>query len=388
MGEVDALFNPEPKETIVDGELDIDLFRDPVWFCEHVLHDPETGEPFKLYDQQKRFLRAAFTLDEDGRLPHPELLFSACKKSGKTATAGMAILFVTVALAGPYGEALVFANDEEQSKSRVFQAAARMVEASPSLRASANVFQSRIEFPATGSTITALGSDYASAAGSNANIVCFDELWGFRSESFRRLFDELVPPPTRRVACRLTTTYAGYEGESQLLTELTARGLKGTEIAPELFASDGMLTYHTHERRAPWQSETWVEQMRATLRPNSFLRLIENREGSSEDSFVDLELWDKCVDLDASPILTDRNLQVVIGVDASVKRDSTALALCSFDSAAQKVRLISHRIFQPSPDDPLDFEATIEAALLDYAQRFDVRSVLYDPFRWRRRRSG
>jgi hypothetical protein len=36
-----------------------------------------------------------------------------------------------------------------------------------------------------------------------------------------------VPPPTRKIACRLTTTYAGYEGESLLLADLHKRGLKG-----------------------------------------------------------------------------------------------------------------------------------------------------------------
>jgi hypothetical protein len=37
-------------------------------------------------------------------------------------------------------------------------------------------------------------------------IAVFDELWGYDTERARRLFDELVPPPTRKVACRLTVT--------------------------------------------------------------------------------------------------------------------------------------------------------------------------------------
>ena len=69
-------------------------------------------------------------------------------------------------------------------------------------------------FPAFDATITAIPSNFANAAGGNQNISVFDELWAFTSE---RSWDELVPPPTCQTACRLTTTYAGYEGESLLL---------------------------------------------------------------------------------------------------------------------------------------------------------------------------
>jgi phage terminase large subunit-like protein len=39
-----------------------------------------------------------------------------------------------------------------------------------------------------------------------------------------------------------------------------------------------------------------------------------------------------------------------------------------------------HRIWQPSPDEPLDFEKTIEATVLDLHKRFNVRACLYDPW--------
>jgi hypothetical protein len=63
-----------------------------------------------------------------------------------------------------------------------------------------------------------------------------------------------------------------------------------------------------------------------------------------------------------------------------VKRDSTAIVCCTFDQAAKKVRLVWHRIFQPSPDDPLLFEDTIERTLLDLRRRFWVREVRFDPY--------
>jgi phage terminase large subunit-like protein len=74
------------------------------------------------------------------------------------------------------------------------------------------------------------------------------------------------------------------------------------------------------------------------------------------------------------------DLPVYVGIDASVKHDSTAVVAVTFDRASQRVRLVSHRVFQPSPDEPLDFESTIEATVLDLAKRFDVRRVLFDPY--------
>src|SRR5262249_23239932 len=74
------------------------------------------------------------------------------------------------------------------------------------------------------------------------------------------------------------------------------------------------------------------------------------------------------------------SLPVWVGVDASVKHDSTAVVAVTFDRRARCARLVCHRIFQPSPDQPIDFEATIETTLLDLKQRFKLRKVLFDPY--------
>jgi hypothetical protein len=83
-------------------------------------------------------------------------------------------------------------------------------------------------------------------------------------------------------------------------------------------------------------------------------------------------------------IVADRSLPVVLGIDAGLKRDSAAIAVCSWDSG--KVRLVNHRIFTPAPDRPLDLEETLEAAVLDYDRRFALREARYDP--WQMARSS
>ena len=209
-------------------------------------------------------------------------------------------------------------------------------------------------------------------------MVIFDELWAYTSERSRRLWDESAFSPTRKVSGRLTVTYAGFTGESELLEGLYKKGIAGRRVAPDLYESPGFLCYWTETGPAPWQDDAWREQMRQSSRPNAYLRHVENKWVTSESDFVDMAWWDACVDPDLSPVLADPQIAVWIGVNASVKRDSTAVVACTFVDG--KVRLLWHRIFQPSPKDPLDFEATIEASLLDSRRRFYVREVRYDPY--------
>jgi hypothetical protein len=298
---------------------------DPAEFISKVLFDPETRRPFELLPAERAFISCAFQVGEDGRLKYPEQLYAAPKKSGKTGFGAIMVLTMALVFGGPFAEGTCVANDLEQAQGRVFQAIRRIVEASPHLRRSAKVTASRIDFPETGASISAIASDYAGAAGGNPTISCFDELWGYVSERSHRLWDEMVPPPTRKIACRLTTTYAGFEGESELLEGLYKRGLKQPLVGADLHAGDGLLMFWTHSPVAPWQSDAWLTQMRGQLRPNAYLRLIENRWVTSESSFVDPEWLDACTDAAAEPVVADRGLPVWLGVDASVKRDSTAI---------------------------------------------------------------
>jgi hypothetical protein len=201
----------------------------------------------------------------------------------------------------------------------------------------------------------------------------------FQQVNSRRLWDEMVPPPTRKIACRLTTTYAGYVSESQLLEELYHRGLAQPEVAPNLYAGDGILLAWHHEPIAPWQTPQWLAEMRRSLRPNQYLRMIENRFTAGEDSFIDMTRWDACVDPNATPVFSDQRLTVDVGVDVGVRHDSTAITVVT-PLPDGRIRLLAHRIFQPTPNKPLDFEDTVEAHLIYLCSRFRVRRILADPY--------
>jgi phage terminase large subunit-like protein len=351
---------------------------DPIAFIETVLVNPETGKPFELLPAERAFLAHAFTLDDSGKLKYPELLYSCPKKSGKSCFAALLIITMVLLFGGAFAEAFALANDMEQARARVFEMIRRIIEASPLLRREAKITESRITFPAFNATITAVASDAGSAAGSNATISCFDELWAYTSERSRRLWDEMVPPPTRKIACRLTVTYAGYEGESLLLEELYRRGKQQPPVGKDLYAGDGLLMFWSHEPVAPWQDERWLAEMRRSQRPAAYARMVLNEFASSEAAFVDMSAWDQCVVPTLTPC-SDR-VPVWIGVDASTKRDSTALVAVRYEHRTGIVQLVAHRVFMPQPDDPIDFEATVEKVLREWARRYLIGAIYFDPF--------
>jgi phage terminase large subunit-like protein len=351
---------------------------DPISFVEEVLHDPETGAPFVLLEAERAFMRLAFALDDNGRLRYPELVYGAPKKSGKTTLAALIVLvMVLLRRDGRFAEGYCVANDLEQAQSRVFMVIKRIIEASPLLRHDAKVTADRITFPALDATIVALASDAASAAGGNPTISCFDELWGYVSERSRRLWDEMITSPARKISCRLTTSYAGFTGESTLLEELHKRGTGLPEVGPSLRAGEGMLfAWHT-QPVAPWQDERWLTEMRRSLRPSAYARMICNEFVASESKFVDIENWDACVRL-SGPRFRDESLPIWVGVDASVRHDATALVAVSYEH--EHVRLVAHRVFTPTPGNPINFETTIERTVREWRDRFHLRQVLFDPY--------
>ncbi len=360
--------------------------QDPLGFIDRFITRDEKGRPFKLAPHQRRVLERALRWDEDGRLLLKLLLWAEMKKSGKTFLAGA--LGIWWGFTNPNTEIIIAANDQEQSVGRVFRTIVQILKQNSALHASAKITADTITL-SNGTIITAISSDYKGAAGSRHSLVIYDELWGYSLERAERLFEELTPPPTEPNAWVLVVTYAGWTGESVLLERLYKRGLAGDRIDDdlELYRNDDLTMFWSHTPRQPWQTERYYASQRELLRPNTFARLHENRWVSSESVFVTGELWDACVDADLLPVLfsdgpVSREFVVVAGLDASVKGDSTACVVVANDG--DRIRLIAHRIWQPTANQPMDFEHTVEKFLREIDRRFLLQGAYYDPFQFHR----
>jgi hypothetical protein len=262
----------------------------------------DTRRPIQLAAHQGAILRHIFTVQDDGRLAYDTVIYATPKKSGKTTIGALVAEYFALFFEAP-NEIYLCANDQEQSIRRVYKSLAQSVRLNPIISTRTDV-QARLARFDNGTDCLALASDYAGSAGSNHGLTVWDELWAYTSESARRLWDELTPVPTRKISMRFIATYAGFEGESDLLTELYKRGIKG-EVIPELaHIEDGdgqpacrkagrMFMYWDHELK-PYPGltispEIYHAEQRATLRPLAYLRIHENRFTANEDHFITLE---------------------------------------------------------------------------------------------------
>ncbi len=386
----------------ISGEQDICAFLESEYFipCDDT---PERKRLIVLEPHQRAILRHAFTKGPDGRFPYATVIYSTLKKSGKTEIGSGLNLWAGVTW-DSYLELYACANDYEQAQGRVFSGVCRAIEMNPRLRDACKVIQNRVTFP-NGNTLTALASDYAGAAGAQRlALSTFDELWGYVSERSRRLYDELTPIPTLKNSLRLIVTYAGFENESELLWELYQRAvLKGEKVPPAeldgldlpVYRNGSILAYWDSLetageacRRMPWQQgpegERYYREQAQELRPNAFRRLHWNLWTSNEENFISPEQWEACVNPNLCPAMPDKALALSVAVDASIKHDSAAVVAVRYDHALQKVILARHRIWQPTPEDPLDLEETLEAYLLELSRDYRLERVLYDPFQFHR----
>jgi phage terminase large subunit-like protein len=425
----------EKKNATVESEtVEVeDLILDPVAWNQYYLKNPETGEPFVLYEEQKQFLREAFTPDPATlKLKYDEVIFSAPKKRGKTSTCAMVLLYVIAALGDERAEGYVASNSREQSADRVFADCAAIVKASPVLSAVTNVRNDAIEFLDKNAFIKTVTTEASSAAGGRPTIVAFDELWGFKGLPAHRLWDELVTTPTTRISVRFTVTYAGFTGESDLLEGLYRQIFQEdgelqegvTRLAKDLYSKGRMLVYWSHDVRPPWITDEWIETQRRSYSPAQFSRIMENRWVSSESTFIEGTSYDHCVDKTLAPLGRAPHLHVWTAVDASVKKDSTAIVTVALDAeevsesktlldeirsakyphanpliemmaalpwkedfddtrppptlADLRVKVVDHKIIVPHGS-IIDF-AKIENYIIGLTRRFHVELVAYDPY--------
>lgn len=224
------------------------------------------------------------------------------------------------------------------------------------------------------------------------------------SELDRRMWDEMTPIPTVPYSLRLITTYAGFMNESDLLWELYLQGVGPTEHpdgrgkpVPELaditdsmgnpvcWSNGKLFTFWIHEPISDWTSEEYLNDQAVQLRPSAYLRLHENRWVTTHESYIPIEWWDRAVNPDwkQADLWAEhpfRWSQIFVGVDASSKRDSTAVVGVGYDAKRGEVGLAFHKIWIPREQELFDHETTVEKYIREKkAQGFRIAEIVYDP---------
>lgn len=205
-------------------------------WAERNFYIPLTGEPVKLPLHQKAIFRYFFTRREDNHFPFQTLVYSTVKKSGKSTSAGIIARWFAETQSR-YGEIFTIGNDLDQAKDRSFKEVIRSLEMTPGYNKARGVLPGRweahklsIKCLLTGGVIKAIAVDASGEAGGQPALTVWTELWGAENDDAKRFWDEMTPINTIPDSLRLVETYAGYEGESELLRGLYDLGLDGRQL--------------------------------------------------------------------------------------------------------------------------------------------------------------
>jgi hypothetical protein len=311
------------------------------------------------------------------------------KKEGKSALAGAVALYMASRAA--YSEVVIAASDIDQAKDRVLRAVKFAVERGP-LADHAKIYKDTIELD-THSIIQAIPTDWKGAAGGNYSAVIFDELHAWTFEGQRRLFDELVIPPTVKTGVRWIASYAGWEGESLLLKEWWDRALLGEKVNESLpifynkaasllaFVDTGDSSW-----RMPWMTPEYIAETKESERPNTFRRIWLNEWVSGESQFLPAGTWEACYSPDVRPLAPGEKARLVMGADASTSRDFTALVGVEYNDKTNTSDVRHVKIWRPKRGlfrqhkPTIDLEATIAAEVLEMHKAGQVAAVICDPF--------
>ena len=350
--------------------------RDPAYetdiirFAEEQFYIPETRKPIVLEPFQKEKILKPIFYGKD----RPTMsLIGQTKKSGKSTLAALAAAF-QLFCGEDFSETYIAARDKEQSQWIVFSKLVKAIEMNPNMLLNVNITKDAIERPATGSVVRCLPTEI-SAAGLNPNLVIFDELWSYDLESMTRFFEELTTVPTRKHPLILVVSYAGFDtDDDNLLYSLYKKGLEGKD--PTFFF------YWSGKNLMPWQTKGYLKQQRGRLRPGTYKRLHCNEWTSGDEPFIDMTEWDTCIDRKHSPILPDKKVSLVVGVDIGISHDCSAVVAVTRDEG--KIKLACHKAWQPTKKSELDLEESVEAYIKDLARDYTIKEVRFDPYQFAR----
>lgn len=382
------------KNRGVEGQGVLWLPDDPVKWIQNEFFIPENkeGEPREPSDEidgralqlepyQAQVIKRALTR-VDGEFPYSLILWSDLKKSAKSTIAGAVVLWL--AWHNEWETCRVVGNDLKQANSRTFYYITRAVELNPRLKPLVKVKNYHIELP-NHTTIEAIAVDPKGEAGGGDLIVCFTELWAAKNEAAKQLWTETTLSPLKYgKSLRWCESYAGFDGQSPILEQLYETGVKQGDTVDvgveglELYENTPgrMLCLWNTVRRCYWQTPDYYAQEAAVLAPEEFSRIHENKWASSTNKFIPVEWWDACKGV--LPTF-ERNVPMVIGIDAAVTHDCFAIVGVSRRGNTCYVRYVN--VWTPPPHGKINF-AEPEAEIRRLAKDYYLICGVYDPMQF------
>jgi phage terminase large subunit-like protein len=298
------------------------------------------GKPFTLLPWQRTMLEELFgwvKIDSDLRR-YRMAYISTAKKSGKSTILAGIGLYLLMADGEQGAEIYSAASDRDQA-GIVFREAANMVRASPMLRNSIEVIDSRrtITDRKTSSFYRVLSADAFRAEGLNIHGLLFDELHAQRD---RRLFDSLrYGGAAREQPLLVSITTAGYDRNSICFEQYSYAKAVAQDWRhdPSFFpmiyeaeAEDEWTTEETWPKANPsWGvtidpkdfAQDCKEAQLSNTKENAFKRYRLNMWTQQDTRWIKMEAWNSCNSKPPGPL---EGRECWCGLDLATTYDTSA----------------------------------------------------------------
>jgi phage terminase large subunit-like protein len=334
------------------------------------------GRPFLLEPwQRERIIRPLFgTVDAKGNRIYREAVIGLPRDGGKSelaAAIALACMFTEPVYEGEY---VVVARNHKQA-GIVFNKARRMVLRDPELRAACEVRKAEIVIRDTGARFYTVPWDAGSAQGIHATVCVIDEYHVHRNDSMRyAMLSGMIAQPN---ALLITISTAGAERKGPLWDLLLSAPKDPRAYVYWAGAADGddMHDPKVWRRATPqsWITLRMLRDAHRTLPSWDFERYHLNRfPAKGVHRAFSATDWDA----QAGVPVIDPKRPSVIGVDASFRRDTTAIVLDQVDT--QGFHNVRSWIFGSQDGEPIDRPAVM-ATIVDLCRENYVERVVCDP---------
>ena len=357
----------------------------------------DAGANLRLRPWQQDLIADLFVQRPDGLRQHRRGLIGLPRKNGKSALGAGIALWGLLADGEPGAEVYSCAGDRDQARI-VFGMAKRMVELEPELSSVVKVYRDAIEYAPTGGVYRVLSAEAYSKEGLNPSLVLFDEVHVQPNDDLWNVMT--LGSGTRAQPLILGITTAGVRsdatGGDSLCYRLYNYGKQitsGEVDDPSFFfrwwepAAGGEADWRDpkvwHAANPALGDFLFVDDFETSARTtpeNEFRTKRLNQWVNQRNAWMPQGAWEACADLDR---MVPDGTEITVGFDGSYSGDSTALVGCTTVDPHLFVIEAWERKDSNDPDWRVPI-AEVEHAIRTACQRWRVREVDCDPFRWSR----
>jgi phage terminase large subunit-like protein len=351
-------------------------------FCQDAL-TLDNGKPFVLEPFQRLMLADMFGGTRETVILLP-------KKQGKTTLMSALALFHL--LSTQDADCVIAAASRDQAGIMLRQAQG-FIRRSPGLQSRLIVKQREIVHKLHGGRIRILASDVDTADGVIPTLALVDELHRHKTADLYGVFRDGLGPRDGKL---VTITTAGAD-QNSVLWRMRQRAIDMGNTREGAYMRAGSKSFVLHEWSLEPDADLDDIDLVKTANPLTAVTtaLLRERHDSpstvpwqwarfacnvwtqGEEAWLPIGVWDSHRKEGSIP----RNAAVWLGIDLGLKHDSAAIvAVCKEDELYRAEAIV---LYPPTDGTPLDI-AAVEAAVRECAEKWDIQSAAYDPWRFER----